>query len=67
MINFTEDRTNTHQKGTKELKEVVMRYTDGTEKVVTEVEPTMVLVGYNEFKELLDVYKFVQDVLEDKQ
>lgn len=59
MYNFEEDKTNTYAKGTKELKEVVMKFTDGTEQVVQATEPTMVLIGYKEYQELRKVYENV--------
>lgn len=63
MYNFEEDKTNTYVKGTKELKEVVMKFTDGTEQVVQATEPTMVLIGYKEYQELRKVYETVVQAL----
>ena len=52
MLNFDEDRTHTHKAGEKELKKVVMYYKDGSMQEITDVEPTMVLIGWEHFNKL---------------
>jgi len=60
-MNFEEDRSNTVPKGTKQMKEVLIRYTDGSEQLVKCTEPTMVLIGFQEYQYLKNLYLQVQE------
>jgi len=60
-MKFEEDRSNTVPKGTKQMKEVLIRYTDGSEQLVKCTEPTMVLIGFQEYQYLKNLYLQVQE------